>query len=416
EALLVDQYPQLPVLIQKYIHEGVKQADIPVMLQDDHKLPKIGLRSIERIIKQHGLITTRHSGLSDVEKGNAILDLSEEDPLGRWGSRKMKEELARTKGVHISRKFIQTFRQIHDPDGSDRRNPHTKKVHTNHLWSSGPNEEWCVDGHEKMLPTMGISVYGVIDKFSRLELRLWALPTARDSLILPGLFLQVAQDIGGIPLTTTSDMGGELGYFIRSTASTILLTIRFGANYMLYSALYLPGLDESIPPHRSTKSIFNITRERAWRPMFHQTFANIIHFYKTGQLDAGFHPDDPVHETIACWIWAKIVQAKLDEIVAQNRVHRVRYQKKSLLPTGGRHIDFYNQPERWGGHNMLVPVPRDVLDDLYSKYARPDLMSFVPNAWEVFCRNAYEQIGSPDLLAKEGWNIFTSIIALVNAG
>jgi len=40
--------------------------------------------------------------------------------------------------------------------------------------SAGPNEEWCVDGHEKIKNLMGI-----IDKCSRVELGLWAMPDAR---------------------------------------------------------------------------------------------------------------------------------------------------------------------------------------------------------------------------------------------
>ena len=40
------------------------------------------------------ICTTRKSGLADIDKGAAILNVIEEDPLGRWGVRKIKEKLA----------------------------------------------------------------------------------------------------------------------------------------------------------------------------------------------------------------------------------------------------------------------------------------------------------------------------------
>jgi hypothetical protein len=52
------------------------------------------LRSVERIIKDRVIHTTRKSGLADIDKGAAILNVIEEDPLGRWGVRKIKEKLA----------------------------------------------------------------------------------------------------------------------------------------------------------------------------------------------------------------------------------------------------------------------------------------------------------------------------------
>ncbi|KAJ7919227.1 hypothetical protein B0H13DRAFT_2320643 [Mycena leptocephala] len=82
--LLAIQYPDLPEWIQQYIDDGRKQADIPTELLNDRGII-ISVRSIEHIIKTHQIRTTRHSGLTDVEKGAAILAVTEEDPLARWG-------------------------------------------------------------------------------------------------------------------------------------------------------------------------------------------------------------------------------------------------------------------------------------------------------------------------------------------
>ncbi|KAJ7697401.1 hypothetical protein B0H17DRAFT_1197460 [Mycena rosella] len=206
---LLKQHPELPQWIQKYIDDGVKQADMPQAFLEEYAIT-IGLRSIERIVKKHDLRTSRHSGLTDVEKGAAILAITQEDPLARWGGRKIKEKLS-LQSVHIPREFIDDLRAVLDRDASNMRKPGAKKVHTRGLWSAGPNEEWCVDGHEKILPSMGIAVWGIVDKYARHELNLWALPDLRQADIPPALYLREIRARGGMPLQTTSDKGSETG-------------------------------------------------------------------------------------------------------------------------------------------------------------------------------------------------------------
>jgi hypothetical protein len=94
--------------------------------------------------------------------------------------------------------FITTFRRNYDKESSDARHPVTRKPHTRGLWSAGPNEEWCVDGHEKILLSMGIAVYGINDKYSRLEICLQAMPSARVPEVPLVLYLRTVRERGGL--------------------------------------------------------------------------------------------------------------------------------------------------------------------------------------------------------------------------
>jgi len=94
----------------------------------------------------------------------------------------------------LFRNKIIDYRRDKDPEASASRHPRTRKIHSHGLWSIGPNEEWGVDGHEKILNSMGIAVYGVIDKFSRMELALWAMPNARLSDIPPAVLLRLFKE------------------------------------------------------------------------------------------------------------------------------------------------------------------------------------------------------------------------------
>ncbi|KAJ7439477.1 hypothetical protein FB451DRAFT_1301899 [Mycena latifolia] len=397
---LLKEHPELPEWIQQYIDDGVKQADMPRNILDDHGIT-IGLRSIERIIKNSDLHTSRHSGLTDVEKGAAIMAITQEDPLGRWGGRKIKEKLS-LQSVHIPRKFIDDVRGVLDRDASNMRKPGAKKIHTRGLWSAGPNEEWCVDGHEKILPSMGIAVWGVVDKFSRNEQNLWALPDSRTAVVPPALYLRQVREKGGMPLQTTSDMGSETG--VLAAVQTALRQI------------YLPDLElETVPAHLSVKSVYNITRERGWRPIWEKELANVKYAYESGKMASGFHPEDPIHKGVALWLWAKIVQLRLDNIKRENARHHVRYQRGKLLPTGGRIGEFYSHPEKWGGRDQLVPVDIAVVDRLIEQYTPPDLFQFGTDEMVALCEDLYKAVGSLDVSSVNGWAVFTAMIGQLTA-
>ncbi len=52
---------------------------------------------------------------------------------------------------YLAINYIMKFRQIDDPDVTAARHPEARKVHHTELWSIGPNDEWCIDGHENSL-------------------------------------------------------------------------------------------------------------------------------------------------------------------------------------------------------------------------------------------------------------------------
>ena len=86
------------------------------------------------------------------------------------------------------------------------RHPAQRKTHQHGIYSAGPNEEWCLDGHEKILQSMGIGVYGIIDKFSRMELSLRAAPNVRDTRLPVSVYLRTVKERKG---TTVGSESGQ---------------------------------------------------------------------------------------------------------------------------------------------------------------------------------------------------------------
>lgn len=118
---------------------------------------------------------------------------------------------------------------------------------------------------------------------------------------------------------------------------------------------------------------------------------------------------------MALWLWGRIVQERLDAIVIENGNHFVRYQKKSLLPTGGRRIDFFQNPERWGGTDQLITVNMDDIEKLLEEYDLPEYTQFGSNEMVTLCQVLYSSIGSPQLSASIGWVVWGEMIDCYDA-
>lgn len=112
-------------------------------------------------------------------------------------------------------------------------------------------------------------------------------------------------------------------------------------------------------------------------------------------------------------MWAAIVQKRLDELVKESELHKIRKQKKILLPSGARRIDMYRFPEKHGcSANLLIPIPRADIDRLLAQYDKPHLTQFGTDEEVALYTNLYQGVGSPELAAKNGWEIFRYMMTL----
>ncbi|KAJ2925354.1 hypothetical protein H1R20_g11768, partial [Candolleomyces eurysporus] len=214
---------------------------------------------------------------------------------------------------------------------------------------------------------MGISVWGIIDKFSRMELGLWAVPNARDRNVPATLFLYTIKKFGGCPLSTASDMGTEQGQLIN-------------IQNVLHQQFF-PTLDIGlVAPHISVKSVYNIT-------------------YHT-----------PLHKSAALWVWSQVVQAKLDEIFRLNRVHYIRKQKKIFLPSGGRPIDFWSRPHNYKGTNQLIRIPKPEIDRLITEYADPTCLQFGDSETIAVFSAIWGAMGEPEISVQSACMVWQAIM------
>ncbi|EPQ49861.1 hypothetical protein GLOTRDRAFT_51480 [Gloeophyllum trabeum ATCC 11539] len=227
-------------------------------------------------------------------------------------------------------------------------------------------------------------------------------PHTRDWDMPPALFLRVVKEQGGIPIQVTSDKGTETG--------------RLAAIQTMLRQTFQPHLDSQIlPPHVFVKSTYNITRERAWRPLWEKEMANVLESWRLGKDDSGYHPEDPIHHGIALWLWAKIVQVRLDRVRYEQNTHHIRKQRKVRLPTGGKPQDFYDHPEDYGGRKQLIQIPdMSLVDRLLAEYTPEKLFQFGSDETVALAEQLFEAIGCPALSASQGWAVFKAMISVLD--
>ena len=102
-------------------------------------------------------------------------------------------------------------------------------------------------------------------------------------------------------MSSTSDKGSEVGQLISlvQVLRSVHCLEQFNGiitHIIIFSKRYQPYiLEDEVPSHSAVKSTANITRERGWRPIWEKSLANTLHFYRTGQGEAGYHASDDFH-------------------------------------------------------------------------------------------------------------------------
>ncbi|EIW65468.1 hypothetical protein TREMEDRAFT_36232, partial [Tremella mesenterica DSM 1558] len=245
-------------------------------------------------------------------------------------------------GFLLPRDLIYKAMKEYNPHGLATRQPGSRKVVRSPIISVGPNEQWSIDGHDK-LSAYGIGIYGIRDVYSGRLLSLQAMPSNRCSDDVHCVFLNAAIKFGGFPLQIASDRGSEIGEIIATQ-------IAFRNSYSTV------GLDQ-VFPYKLLKSTQNITIERSWcnvpENVVDQVKAALNSSFESGLV----HDGDLVHQSLLNWLAPPVVQQALDDFMKTFDSYPVRYQKEKVNPSGASRNEIYFNPQRWGGRECLQPFP-----------------------------------------------------------
>ncbi|KZV78768.1 hypothetical protein EXIGLDRAFT_633268 [Exidia glandulosa HHB12029] len=410
------RFPELPDIVQQCLDKGDTRDDVLKRIKREHPdIPSFSCvlghvlwqsfsndclrsaRTLGNIIRDYNLRTSRNPQLTVVEAGAAILQYIETDIVRRQGPRKVHREL-RKGGTHMPRDFVHDFLSVVEPEKCEARHPGSKRVHTGKIERMGPNEEWSCDGHLKLVPEMGLYIWGIVDVYSRHIQQHFVLRDASVMVNVRALYLRVAKKYKGMCIPLTAAL------FLTDTSG-----IPFKASQHFHDA------DVKVyPAYSGLKSVYNITVERQWRPLYDEILENILIWFRAGLRNGVYHEQDTTHHAIMQWVWARVVQSAVSQWVEGRNSDHIRKQDEMLLPSGGRPDDFYYSPEDWGGVDCLVPIPDDVLDALMEEFTPPDLFQFGPPDVEAHCEAVHRVVlNSIHLDVKNAWSVVCHMITLL---
>jgi hypothetical protein len=146
----------------------------------------------------------------------------------------------------------------------------------------GPNHVWAIDGHDK-LKRFGITVYGIIDAWSRKILGLYVHVTNNDPRHVGVYFLNLVLKIGGVPLKVTADHGTETCHV---STYQMKLSHQFGGI----------SLEEAYTQMHHTKSTRNQKIEALWSQMMKQHNRAIIDNIMVAIENHSYDPKDPIQK------------------------------------------------------------------------------------------------------------------------
>lgn len=175
----------------------------------------------------------------------------------------------------------------------------------------------------------------------------------------------------------------------------------------------------------------NITRERGWRPLWEKDLKNILDAWTMGQLRVDYRDGNRIHKYVyvlihsillylfcrelGTWLWAKVVQTRLDRARERQKVHRIRIQRRIFLPSGGTSYEFYHSPRKFHGTNMLIKVPdMSIIDDLLQEFAADEHLCFGDKTAIALFEALFIEVGSPKLSLRNTWAVWRRMMDLLD--
>ncbi|KAF9511735.1 hypothetical protein BS47DRAFT_1363611 [Hydnum rufescens UP504] len=347
--------PTLAAALWEYNRKLITDpAVIRELLKKEHGIT-MSARTVKRRRQELGIYGSGHTTktMSHEQKTQLVLDAIQKDPNQRNGTRD----------------FVANTMRMYDPSGFENREPTAKKIKRFPIVSLGPNAEWS-------------------DVASGKYLGLWVLPDNRLGEAVGYLYLSLVEELGGVPLQSTTDCGSETtvqyGYAqaIRSEATT--------------EGDLLPelGTDE-LPAHRLDSG------------------DNWVLVFKQGADTGIYDESNPKHYTLCRWLWSTFLQQELDEYRHRVNAAKTHKVKGKLLPSGVAPDIVYSIPERYGMKDRLLPIDVDVIREIKAYMGGDSIIGFVPPEYAQQARAAFDSLGVIKLSVGNVWSVFVAMLPIM---
>ncbi|KAJ3548523.1 hypothetical protein NMY22_g1225 [Coprinellus aureogranulatus] len=242
--------------------------------------------------------------------------------------------------------------------------------------------------------------YTYREKWSGVILKLDVLPACRTAAALGHVFLDLVEQIGGIPIQMTTDKGPEIGW---------QYAIQDGLR-----KLYAPQISvDEYPTFVTLKSTHNTVSEGTWRWLGDKTTRTLKETILQGKEDRNFRPQCAYHTftPLLYWVLIPLVQRELDDFRDYWNNHKIRFQEQKLMPSAHVPQDAHDHPEVYQGLNCLIRIAKEgqkAVREYLSEQVRPreDHISWYTADFAKEAEKACKAVGPPDLSLETAWDVF----------
>ncbi|KAF8176164.1 hypothetical protein K438DRAFT_1607862, partial [Mycena galopus ATCC 62051] len=110
-------------------------------------------------------------------------------------------------------------------------------------------------------------------------------------------------------------------------------------------------------------------------------------------------PGDVIHKSLFHWLWPKIVQIGLDELLDYFNNKKTRKQCNRILPSVVAPNVVFDMPADYGLQNLAIPVTQEAIQELRGLIETPRKEAFcwVSDEFDMLATNICNGLGSPKL-------------------
>ncbi|KZV88399.1 hypothetical protein EXIGLDRAFT_798661 [Exidia glandulosa HHB12029] len=386
-------------IIEKYYHLRLPDTKITeyVLEAIDQTQYGISVKTVKRLRKKHGLLSTRQQVHTDDAIAEKVFKIRESYPTAGVGE--LLKMLDDEYGMRVSNRaqLISLLRVIEPAELAGRKG---NKLKRKRFWATGVNDVWAFDQHDKwkrfgLLFHVGVEVYsGRV-----LWLKVWW--SNRTPALLASYYFGAVRDTGGVPLLTQSDPGKEAVGI--ANAHTVIRQ---------HHDVTLLG---SIQHRWKRKPGTNVKPEIFWsglRRGFSPGFEDCL---EDGFIFGWYDADDNLHILVFRWLAIPWIQRELDSYRHRRNTRLPRSNKKKFLPHGIPDLIF-ERPDRYGAQDFKVLVDPAIVDATEARFAPSDhpVFELVPAWFKFKIEAAYAGLNAPVVSVSTFWETFRALLRAVS--
>jgi hypothetical protein len=257
----------------------------------------------------------------------------------RFGNEWARTHLARKFGLRTRQKDVVSGLRLANAAATAARYPLLRKQRLENLIVDGPNQLWCMDGHDK-LSQWGFQIYAAVDAYSRKVLWVYCGNTSRSKRSVLAQFLYTIQEHQVCPRYIRTDCGSET-FDLCCAQFRLFLEQAFKEDGWSNQELQSLRASDCYIDGPSTR---NVRIEGLWRTLGDEVTRAWSRLFKVIQADGLFNKMKLAGNVVTRFVFMKLIRTELVDFMLDRNERPIRKQKNREYHVAGIPNKLYSTP------------------------------------------------------------------------